>query len=147
MSDTYKIGTTEITSVLTYLTEVQGAVAVPPPTQEDYIIPGKAGALAAPKQVGPRTMTFQGVLVGEGSTPSARRDDVLAKLKTLGDLVYASGATFTLTRTIGTTAATATARYLGGLETVGWEAPDVARVSFDIRLMDGFFTQSGNAVL
>jgi len=147
MSDTYKIGATEITSVLTYLTEVQGAVAVPPPTQEDYLIPGKAGVLAAPKQVGPRTMTFQGVLVGEGTTPSARRDDVLAKLKTLGDLVYASGATFTLTRTIGTTAATATARYLGGLETVGWEAPDVARVSFDLRLMDGFFTQSGNPVL
>jgi hypothetical protein len=147
MSDTYKIGATEITSVLTYLTEVQGAVAVPPPTQEDYLIPGKAGVLAAPKQVGPRTITFQGVLVGEGTTPSARRDDVLAKLKTLGDLVYASGATFTLTRTIGTTAATATARYLGGLETVGWEAPDVARVSFDLRLMDGFFTQSGNPVL
>lgn len=147
MSDTYKIGATEITSVLTYLTEVQGAVAVPPPTQEDYLIPGKAGVLAAPKQVGPRTMTFQGVLVGDGTTPSARRDSVLAKLKTLGDLVYANGATFTLTRTIGTTAATATARYLGGLETVGWEAPDVARVSFDLRLMDGFFTQSGNPVL
>ena len=147
MSDTYKIGATEITSALTYLTEVQGGVAVPPPTQDDYLIPGKAGVIAAPKQVGPRTITFQGVLVGEGTTPSARRDDVLAKLKTLGDLVYANGATFTLTRTIGTTAATATARYLGGLETVGWEAPDVARVSFDLRLMDGFFTQSGNPVL
>jgi hypothetical protein len=147
MSDTYSIGATAITSVLTYLTEVQGGVAVPPPTQEDYLIPGKAGVTAAPKQVGPRTITFQGVLVGEGSTPSARRDSVLAKLKTLGDLVYNNGATFTLTRTIGATSATATARYLGGLETVGWEAPDVARVSFDIRLMDGFFTQAGNPVL
>ncbi|MEN6403165.1 MAG: hypothetical protein ABFD94_14605 [Armatimonadia bacterium] len=147
MSDTYKIGTTELTSALTYLTEVQGAVAIPPPTQSDYVIPGKAGVLAAPKQVGPRTVTFQGVIVGDGSTPSARRDDVLAKLKTFGDLVYNNGATFTLTRTIGTTAATATARYLGGLETVGWEAPHIARVSVDIQLMDGFWTQSGNPVL
>jgi hypothetical protein len=147
MSDTYKIGSTELTSVFTVITEVQGAVAVPPPTQEDYVVPGRAGVIAAPKQVGPRTITFQGIVEGAGTTPSARRDDVLAKLKTLGDLFYANGATFTLTRTIGTTAATATARYLGGLETVGWEAPHIARVSVDVRMVDGFWTQSGNAVL
>lgn len=147
MSDTYKIGATDLTTVFTVLTEVQGAVAVPPLVQDDYVIPGKAGAVAAPKQIGPRTITFQGIVEGTGSTPSARRDDVLAKLKTLGDLFYASGGTFTLTRTIGTTAATATARYLGGLETVGWEAPHIARVSVDVRMMDGFWTQSGNPVL
>lgn len=147
MSDTYKIGSTDITTALTYLTEVQGAVAIPPPMQSDYVIPGKAGVLAAPKQVGPRTVTFHGVIIGDGLTPSARREDVLAKLKTFGDLVYANGATFTLTRTIGSTAATATARYLGGLETVGWEAPHIARVSVDIQLMDGFWTQSGSPVL
>ncbi len=147
MSDTYKIGSTDLSTVFTVITEVQGAVAVPTPVQDDYVIPGKAGATAAPKQVAPRTITFQGIVEGTGSTPSARRDDVLAKLKALGDLVYNSGSTFTLTRTIGTTAATATARYLGGLETVGWEAPHIARVSVDIRMMDGFWTQGGNPVL
>jgi hypothetical protein len=143
MSDTYKIGATDLTTVFTVITEVQGGVGLPPMLQDDYIVPGRNGSIAAPPYSGPRVLSIQGVLIGDGTTPSAKRVSALAKLKTLADLVYANGATYTVTRTIGTDVATATGRYLGGLETVGFEAPHVLLVQVEISLLDGFWTLGG----
>jgi hypothetical protein len=146
MSDTYKIGATDLTTVFTTITEVQGGVGLPPMQQQDYIIPGKDGVVAAPAYTGPRTLTIQGVIVGTGSTPSAKRNDAMTKLATLATLVYGSGGTYTVTRTIGAQVATATGRYLGGLETIGFEAPHVLRIQVDISLLEGFWTASGSPV-
>ena len=146
MSDTYKIGTTDLTTVFTEIIEVQGGVGLPTPLQEDYIIPGKNGAIAAPGYVGPRILTVQGVIIGTGSTPAAKRADAMTKLGALAALVYGSGSTYTVTRTIGAQVATATGRYLGGLETVGFEAPHVLRIQVEISLLDGFWTAAGNPV-
>lgn len=144
MTDSYKIGATDLTSVFDHITEVQGGLGLPPMLQQDYIVPGKDGAIAAPSYTGPRTLSIQGVIVGTGSTGSAKRDSALGKLKTLANLVYGSGNTYTVTRTIGSEVATATGRYLGGLETVGFEAPHVLRVQVDISLLEGFWTVSGS---
>lgn len=150
MSDTYKIGATDLATVFTTITEVQGGVGLPPMQQQDYIVPGKNGAVAAPAYTGPRTLTIQGVIVGTGSTPSAKRSDAMTKLATLATLVYGNGATYgatyTVTRTIGAQVATATGRYLGGLETIGFEAPHVLRIQVDISLLEGFWSVSGSPV-
>jgi hypothetical protein len=145
MSDTYKIGATDLTTVLDVLTEVQGGVGLPPMLQEDYLVPGKTGSVPAAPWAGPRTLTIQGVIIGAGTTPGAKRSSAMAKLKTFANLVYGNGNTYTVTRTIGAEVATATGRYLGGLETVGFEAPHVLLVSVDISLVSGFWSVSGVA--
>jgi hypothetical protein len=137
VSDTYKIGTTDLTTVFTEITEVQGGVGLPPMLQEDYVIPGRNGAVAAEPYHGPLTLTIQGVIIGAGTTPATKRVDALTKLQTLSDLVYGNGSTYTVTRTIGTSVATATGRYLGGLETVGFEAPHVLLIQVEISILEG----------
>lgn len=146
MSDTYKIGTTDLTTVFDEIIEVQGGVGLPPMLQEDYIVPGKNGAIAAPPYTGPRLLVIQGVIIGTGSTPAAKRASAMTKLSTLAALVYGSGSTYTVTRTIGAQVATATGRYLGGLDTVGFEAPHVLRVSVEISLLEGFWSVAGSPV-
>ena len=147
MTDSYKIGSTDLTSVLDHLLSVQGAVAPPTPLQSDYLVPGKNAAVAAPVWSGPRVLTVEGIIVGTGATASARRDSAMNKLKTFSDLVYSGGSTYTVTRTIGTVAGTATGRYVGGLEQVGYEAGHIIRVSADISLLTGQFYVNGTAQL
>jgi len=139
MAETYKIGATDVTTYLTHLQVIDGNIGVPPLRQDDYSVPGRTGAIAATPWGGPRVVTFGGIVAG--STRAAMQTN----LKSLGSLVLNGGATFTLSRTLdtaGTPTQTATARYLGGLESADALSNKVARVAFDVQLMDGFFYDS-----
>ena len=136
MSESYKIGSTDLTSVITHLQRIDGNIAVAPQLQDDYLVPGRTGAIAATPWNGPRVITFGGIVAG------ATRVAYHQALKDLGKLVLNGGQTFTLSRTLATTGTpthTATARYLGGLEQVEALSNRVGRVAFDVQLMDGYF--------
>jgi hypothetical protein len=139
VAETYKIGTTDVTTYLTHLQIIDGSIGIPPMRQDDYVVPGRTGAVAATPWWGPRTVTFGGVVAGSS------RAAMQANLKGLMSLVLQGGDTYTMTRTLdtlGTPATvthTATARYLGGLEQVQPLSDKVAKVAFDVQLMDGFW--------
>jgi len=147
MSENYVINGGTLTSLLDYVTEVQGAIAPPPPLQSDYLVPGKNAAVAAPVWYGPKVMTVQGVIVGTGATAELRRDSAMTKLRTFTNTVYNGGSTYAISRQVGGVAGTATARYLGGLEQVAFDASHVIRVSVDLSILDGNFKVSGTALL
>ena len=140
MAESYKIGTTDVTTYLTHLQRVDGNIAVAPQSQSDYVVPGRSGAIAATAWNGPRVITFGGIVTG------TTRVAYQTNLKALGALVLNGGQTFTLSRTLdtaGTPTHYATARYLGGLERVEELSHKVARVAFDVQLMDSYFYDSG----
>ena len=146
MAETYKINTTDVTSFLTHLQVVDGNIAVAPLQQADYVVPGRTGAVAATPWWGPRVVTFGGVV--SGTTRSAYQTNV----KGLAKLVHNGGQTFTLQRTLdvlgtpSTQVTEATARYLGGLESVNEVSNRVGRVAFDVQLMDGYFYNAGTTL-
>ena len=146
MAETYKINTTDVTSFLTHLQVVDGNIAVAPLRQADYVVPGRTGAIAATPWWGPRVVTFGGVVAG------ASRSAYQTNVKGLAKLVHNGGQPFTLQRTLdvpgtpSTQVTEATARYLGGLESVDEVSNRVARVAFDVQLMDGYFYEGGTTL-
>lgn len=142
MAESYKIGATDVTTYLTHLQVIDGNIGVPPLRQDDYAVPGRTGAIAATPWWGPRVVTFGGVIAGSS------RAAMQSNLKSLASLVLNGGDTFTLSRTLDTLGTpttvthTATARYLGGLEQSEQLSNRVARVAFDVQLMDGFWYES-----
>jgi hypothetical protein len=142
MAESYKIGATDVTTYLTHLQVIDGNIGVPPLLQGDYSVPGRTGAIAATPWWGPRVVTFGGIIAG------ATRPAMQANLKSLASLVLNGGDTFTMSRTLDTAGTpatvthTATARYLGGLEQSEQLSNRVARVAFDVQLMDGFWYES-----
>ena len=144
MSDSYSIGATNLTSYFHSL-QVLDPVVIPPPVQDDFIVPGRDGVIAANPWYGAPTWSIGGVIVGTGNDDAARRLDAITKLQTLATAAFASGGTITITRVINSVTSTATARYLGW--SVNFEAPNIARVAIDFRLMDGGFKSGGSFVL
>jgi hypothetical protein len=138
MAETYSIGATNITSLVTSITALD-PVVIPPPVQDDFVVPGRDGVIAANPWFGAPTWSFGAVIVGTD------RADAITKLQALGAAVFASGSTVTITRVIGVITSTATARYLAW--NVNWEAPNICRVAVDFRLMDGGFKSGGSFVL
>jgi hypothetical protein len=142
MAESYKIGATDVTTYLTHLQVIDGNIGIPPLRQEDYTVPGRTGAIAATPWWGPRVVTFGGVIAG------TTRAAMQSNLKSLASLVLNGGDTFTMSRTldtVGTPATvthTATARYLGGLESSEQLSNRVARVAFDVMLMDGYWYEA-----
>jgi hypothetical protein len=139
MAETYRIGSTDVTSFLTHLQIIDGAIGLPPVQQADYVVPGRTGAIAATPWWGPRVVTFGGIVTG------ANRVAYQTNLKGLMRLVHNGGQTFTLQRTLdvpgspSTQTTEAVARYLGGLETVSPVSHRAGRVAFDVQLMEGYF--------
>lgn len=144
MSETYSIGATNITTLVTSL-QTLDPVVIPPPVQNDYVVPGRDGVIAANPWFGSPTWSIGAVIVGTGNDDATRRADAITKLQALATAVFASGATVTITRVIGATTSTASARYLAW--NVNWEAPHIARIAVDFRLMDGGFKSGGSYVL
>jgi len=142
MAESYKIGATDVTTYLTHLQVIDGNIGVPPLRQDDYTVPGRTGAIAATPWWGPRVVTFGGIIAG------TTRAAMQANLKSLASLVLNGGDTFTMSRTLDTTGTpatvthTATARYLGGLESSEQLSNRVARVAFDVMLMDGYWYEA-----
>lgn len=142
MAENYKIGATDLATVLTHVMRVDGDIAVPPMLQDDYLVPGRTGAVATTPWAGPRVITVGGIVTG--STRAVYQNNLRALMK----LVYNNGQTFTLTRTLDSSPTTslATARYVRGLEDVQQVSNRAGRVAFDLRLMDGFFYDSAYTV-
>lgn len=141
MAEKYIVNGTDATTVIQHLQTIDGNVGVPTPMQEDYLVPGRVGAIAANPWIGPRTLTLAGLVVGKATGALTARDDCLNKLRTLGRTFFANGTAFTLQReTVGTNGrplvVESAARYLGGLESAQFEAPNVARVAADFVLLD-----------
>lgn len=135
MPESYRFASTDIATVLTHVMVIDGNIGVPPLRQDDYSVPGRTGAVAASPWWGPRVISFGGVI--SGST----RNEYQTRLASLMSLVHNAGRTYTVTRTLDVTPNTteATVRYLGGLEQVEQLSNRVARVAFDIQLMDGYW--------
>jgi len=118
MAESYKIGATDIATYLTHVQIVDGSIGIPPMRQDDYVVPGRTGAVAATPWWAPRVVTFGGIITG------TTRAGMQANLKSLMSLVLQGGDTYTMSRTLDTLGTpttvthTATARYLGGLEQV-----------------------------
>jgi hypothetical protein len=146
MAEIYRFGATDVTSFLTHLQVVDGNIAVAPLQQADYVVPGRTGAIAATPWWGPRVVTFGGVVAG------ASRSAYQTNVKGLARLVHNGGQPFTLQRTLdvpgtpSTQVTEATARYLGGLESVDEVSNRVGRVAFDVQLMDGYFYEGGTTL-
>ena len=47
MAETYKINATDVTTYLTHLQVIDGSIGIPPMRQDDYVVPGRTGAVAA----------------------------------------------------------------------------------------------------
>jgi hypothetical protein len=139
MAETYTVDGTDVSTLLTTITSVDGWWSPPPMVQSDYSIPGRSGMYAAAPWAGPRVLSIDGVIVGSGGTDTARREDALAKLAAFADKVYNDGNTYTVSRTLGATTKSGTARYLSGLNSVTFVTPNVIRVSVDIRLLGGYW--------
>ena len=137
MAETYKINATDVTTYLTHLQVVDGNIGIPPMRQDDYVVPGRTGAVAATPWWGPRVVTFGGVVAG--STRVAYQSN----LKNLAKLVHNAGQVFKVERTLdlasGTQTTEANARYAGGLEVAEQLSNRVGRVAFDVLLMDGYW--------
>lgn len=138
MAESYSIGATNLNTVFTSVQDLD-PVVIPRPAQQDYVVPGRDGVIAANAWVGPQTWSVGGVVVG------TNRDDAVSKLQQLATLVYGSGSTVTITRVVGATTTTATARYLSW--STNWVAPNIVRVAVDFQLMDGGFKSGGSFVL
>lgn len=138
MAENYKIGATDLATVLTHITQVGGAIAVAPVRQNDYTVPGRTGAVATTPWFGSRVVTIGGVVTG--TTRAAYQTNLRALMK----LVHNNGLPFTLTRTLDSapTTTVASARYAGGLEDVNQLSNRVGRVAFDLVLLDGFWYDS-----
>ena len=138
MAETYSIGATNLATVFTSI-QTLDPVVIPSPAQQDYVVPGRDGVVAANAWKGPKTWSVGGVIVG------SNRDDAVSKLQTLAALVWGSGSTFTITRVVGSTTSTATARFLSW--STSWQAPNIVRVAVDFQLMDGQFKNGGSLAL
>lgn len=147
MAEMYKVGTTDVTTYLTHLQVIEGSIGIPAMRQDDYVVPGRTGAVAATPWWGPRVVSFGGIVTG------ATRAAYQGNLKSLMSLVHNGGDTFTMSRTLDTagtpTTVThqATARYLGGLDSVNELSPNVGRVAFDVQLMDGYWYDAAYSAL
>jgi hypothetical protein len=156
MAETYKIGGNDVTQYVNHLQRIDGNIGIPPLRQDDYSVPGRTGAVAASPWWGPRVVSFGGVI------SATTREGAQANIKGLMNLVHAAGQVFTIARTLdtGSTPPTVTheasGRYLGGLETIEMLSNRVARVAFDVQLLDGYWydvsyqsagTVSGTAIV
>lgn len=138
MAETYSIGSTDLSTVFTSV-QTLDPVVIPKPAQQDYVVPGSDGVVAANPWKGPATWSVGGVIVGTD------RADAISKLQTLAALIWGSGSTFTITRVVASTTSTASARFLSW--STSWESPNIVRVAVDFQLMDGQFKSGGSLAL
>ncbi len=139
MAETYKINSTDVTTYLTHLQVIDGSIGIPPMRQDDYVVPGRTGAVAATPWWGPRVVTFGGIVAGSS------RVAYQSNLKNLAKLVHNGGQVFKIERTLDVTGSPSTqtteanGRYAGGLEVAEQLSNRVGRVAFDVLLMDGYW--------
>lgn len=153
MSETYLIDGVDVRTYLTAVQELSGDIAAPPMLQEDFLVPGRTGAVTSLPWAGPRPFTIGGLIYGDvtsNRTDERLRADFHDKLRGFARLCFNGGRPVTITRKLplvagGTLDATATARYTGGLDTIGRASANAARVVAEFSLLESFW-YSANTV-
>lgn len=137
MAEAYFIGATDLSTLLE-IQRVDASGHAPAMLQEDYLVPGRSGAIATKPWFGPSV-----VMVG-GIVHAASRPLYLQKVHNLIKLCVNSGLPFTFKRTLdfpeGTRTATAQARYVGGLEYIEQLSPRMGRTMIEFSLLSSFWS-------
>lgn len=137
MAEAYFIGSTDLSTLMT-IQRVDATAHAPTMLQQDYLVPGRTGAVAVKPWFGPSSVSIGGIV------EAATRPLYLDKIARLISVCVNSGQTFTMRRTLprasGTSTATATARYVGGLDYVEQLSDRAARVMVDFSILSSFWS-------
>lgn len=138
MAESYRINGTDLSTVMHSLQTLDGFVGVPQMRQDDFIVPGRTGSVAAAPWIGPRPVTVGGLIRGD------TRAEYQANLRRFASLCFNDGRTFTLSRQLAGDAASVegTARYVAGLDTVEQLSDRVGRVAVEFSLLTGVWLDS-----
>lgn len=150
MPDTYLINGTDVRTYLSAVQELTGDIAAPPVLQDDFLVPGRTGATPTLPWMGPRTFAIGGLIYGTvaaNPTDERLRAAFQDKVRSFMKLAFNGGRPVTLTRKLvlptgGTLETTATARYTGGLDTIGRAAANAGRVVAEYTLLESFWYAS-----
>jgi phage-related protein len=135
MADSYAINGVALTSLMT-VNRVDGGIHAPTVLQDDYLVPGRRGAIATTPWIGPSPLTIYGTIIG------TTRADYLAKARAAVAALFNSGNVSTITRTIlspsgSPQVATARVRYVTGLEAVEELSNRVGRIAVEFTMLSG----------
>jgi hypothetical protein len=137
MAEGYFINATDL-STLMDIQRVDASGHAPSMRQNDYLVPGRTGAIATKPWFGPST-----VMIG-GTIHANTRPLYLQKVHDLIKLCVNSGLPFTMKRVLpfpaGERTATAQARYVGGLDLIQQVSPRSGRAMAEFTLLSGFFS-------
>ena len=144
MRDDVYLGGVAVSAYLTPITLMKGFYAPPPPTGQDYILPGYPGARPAELGQGVLTVTVGGTIVGSTDPCNPRviptRDQYIAKLMAFKSIAYQNNRPFTIGFTSGGFSGSTLARYMSGLEDVadinGWSG----RIAVDFALLTPYWS-------
>lgn len=150
MADEYFINDVTVRAYLTAVQELSGGVATPPVLQDDFRVPGRPGATPTLPWIGARPFSIGGLIYGEvatNRTDERRRANFHDRLRGFMSLCFNGGRPVTIRRELlqgnGVTLITsAEARYVGGLDSIGQEAANAARVVAEFSLLDGLWYET-----
>jgi hypothetical protein len=137
MAEAYYIDGKDLSNFLS-IQRVDATAHGPLMLQEDYLVPGRTGAIAVQPWFGPSVITIGGVV--SGST----RAQYLNRIHNFLSLCVNSGLPFEMKRSLplpgGDQVTTAEARYVGGLDFIDQLSPRSARVMAEFSLLSGFWS-------
>ena len=134
MADTYSINGTNL-STLMVVNKVEGGIGAPTVLQDDYLVPGRTGAIATNPWIGPAPLVIYGTVIGTS------RSDFITKCRTLVRTLFNNGKPSTITRNVtGAPTATASVRYVSGLESIEELSDKVGRVAVEFTMLSGVWS-------
>jgi hypothetical protein len=137
MAEAYYIDGTDLSRFMT-IQRVDATAHGPSMLQEDYLVPGRTGALAVQPWFGPATISIGGTI------SDTTRPRYLRKLHNFMSLCVNSGLPFEMKRVLRFPGQdevnVAEARYVGGLDVIGHVSPRAGRVMAEFSLLSGFWT-------
>jgi hypothetical protein len=137
MAEIYYINNTDLSTLLT-IQRVDATAHAPTMLQQDYLVPGRTGAVPVKPWFGPSPLMIGGLVQG------ATRPLYLDRIAQFISLCVNSGQPFTMKRTLpratGSNTATAQARYVGGLDYVEQISDRVARVMVEFSILSSFWS-------
>ena len=127
------------------LSIMRGFTGVPSTVGSDYQLPGYEGLYPAELGVGPRSVTFGGLVAGSYDPEQEDLDPqyhaaYIAKLIALSTLIYNGGRTFTLSWVAAGYTRNAKSRYVSGLNDVDQLLPGVGRVTIECLLLNPYWS-------
>lgn len=136
MADGHSVGATAISTYALELIGGEGLLSAPDLAGEDVSLPYVEGLTAGTMTAKGRDYVLPLMVVGTD------RADFLSKSRSLISLIFNSGDTFTLNRTLGSQVASITARYVDGL-TIVERSDRVGVCAPRLRLLDAEWAVSG----